>query len=172
MLAATPWIRLEAGDKAIGELVVVADLTAADEAIGFNGDAGGRERGRRYAKSRPSTEGGIAKHVSRSRINRIAAAPSISGIQAGIEAGPGEDRRRWQKDRSSTVVGLCTALSGALWQNRNGKLAEPPYCFSREQHNPAARAGFCFAVQEKSRSRKTPNQYLATTGPGPQELNL
>jgi hypothetical protein len=54
---------------------------------------------------------------------------------------------------------VCVIAAIDFWLNSSAK-------------NPAAKAGFCFVVRENSRSRKRPNQYLATTGAGANGVNL
>src|ERR1700730_1646953 len=82
-------VRLEAEDPTVGELPIVADLATANEAINLRGDVAGRERGRRNAKRPAARKSGVAKHVSGSGIDGIVVAPSTTGGEAEVEAGPG-----------------------------------------------------------------------------------
>ena len=114
-------VRFDAGEPGGSELKVVADLTAADKsgiAQGQNiGGARGNRIGKGLTRKRGDAGGGF-------QIDRIAPTEGVAGVQAGVEAGPGEDWRGRQiagRDASGEISRDGRASESA------GRTRSPPF---------------------------------------------
>src|SRR5208283_2571105 len=93
-------IRLGAGDRVVGELEIVANLTATDEAVVFNRQIGGADTGKSGFENPCGIGNGIEIKWRAGAIHRNIVRPLIAGIQTDVEARPWQGhvgRRRWRR---------------------------------------------------------------------------